>query len=162
MASIQDLPDEILLKVINYLDINKRVKFGEVSKRMRAISYDKTLWQKMNLSRDGPSWRYEIDVPTNFVKMAIENGCQYLSLHNMKVGTPGEPISKTSEGHLILEKASSLKYLDLKNCGAHVLTFEEILASSHSLQNLSMASRSVWERKLITAKMIRSICYQNG
>jgi hypothetical protein len=148
MASIQDLPDEIILKVINYLDINKCVKFGEVSKRMRAISCDKTLWQKMNLSRDGPSWRYEIDVPTNFVKMAIENGCQYLSLHNIKVGTPGGPISKTSEGHLILEKASSLKYLDLKYCGAHVLTFEEILASCHSLQKLSMASMSIWERNL--------------
>ena len=131
MASIQDLPDEILLKVINYLDINKRVKFGEVSKRMKDISCDKTLWQNMNLSRDGPSWRYEIDIPTNFVKMVIENGCQYLSLHYMKVGTPGGPISKTSEGHLILDKASSLKYLDLKYCEAHVLTFEEILVSCH-------------------------------
>ena len=80
----------------------------------------------------------------------------------MKVGTPGELISKTSEGHLILKKAFSLKYLDLKYCGAHVLTFEEILASCHSLQKLSMASMSIWERKSITTKMIRSICYQNG
>ena len=46
MASIQDLPDEIILKVVNYLDIKKCVKFGEVSKRMRAISCDETLWQK--------------------------------------------------------------------------------------------------------------------
>ena len=53
MASFQDLPDEILLKVINYLDINKRIKFGEVSKRMKDISCDKSLWQNMNLSRDG-------------------------------------------------------------------------------------------------------------
>ena len=160
MAPIQDLPDEIILKVINYLDINQCVKFGEVSKRMRAISCDKTLWQKMNVSRDGPSRRYGIDVPTNFVKMAIENGCQYLSLHYMKVGTPGGPISKTSEGHLILDKASSLQYLDLKYCEAHVLTFEEILASCHSLQKLSMAS--IRERKLLSSKMFRSICYQNG
>ena len=159
MASIQDLPDEIILKVINYLAINKRVKFGEVSKRMRAISCDKTLWQKMNVSRDGPSC-YEIDIPTNFVKTVIENGCQYLSLHYMKVGTPGGP--KASEGHLILDKASSLQYLDLKYCKARVLTFEEILASCHSLRKLSMASISIWERKLITTKMIRSICYQNG
>ena len=160
MKSILDLPDEIILRVINYLNINIRVKFGKVLKRMRAISCDKNLRQKMNLSRDGPSWRYEIDIPTKFVKMVIENGCQYLSLHYMKVGTPGGPISKTSEGHLILDKASSLKYLDLKYCEAHVLTFEEILASCHSLEKLSMAS--IRERKLITTKMIRSICYQNG
>ena len=63
MASIQDLPDEIILKVIKYLSINQLVKFGEVSKRMKDISCDKSLWQNMNLSRDGPSWRYEIDKP---------------------------------------------------------------------------------------------------
>ena len=59
--------------------------------------------------------------------MAIENGCQYLSLRDMKLGNSGEPISMTSEGDLWLDK-----YLDLNYCDAHVLTFEEILASCHS------------------------------
>ena len=67
MASFQDSPDEVILKVIKYLDINELVKFGEVSKRMKAISNDKSLWQKMNLSRDRPSWSDEFDVPTKFV-----------------------------------------------------------------------------------------------
>ena len=88
MASIQDSPDEIILRVIKYLDINELVKFGEVSKRMRAISNDKSLWQKINLSRDRPSWCDQFDVPTKFVKMVIENGCQYLSLHFVKIGNP--------------------------------------------------------------------------
>ena len=160
MASFQDSPDEVILKVIKYLDINELVKFGEVSKRMRAISNDKSLWQKMNLSRDRPSWSDEFDVPTKFVKMVIENGCQYLSLHHVKVGTPRvtsrEPISMKSEEHLLLEKASNLRYLDLKYCGTHVLISEEILSSCHLLQKLSMASI------IITSKIIRSICYQNG
>ena len=160
MASIQDSPDEIILRVIKYLDINELVKFGEVSKRMRAISNDKSLWQKMNLSRDRPSWSDEFDVPTKFVKMVIENGCQYLSLHHVKVGTPRvtsrEPISMKSEEHLLLENASNLRYLDLKYCGTHVLISEEILSSCHLLQKLSMASI------IITSKIIRSICYQNG
>ena len=90
MASMQDLPDEIILKVIEYLNINQLVKFGEVSKRMRAVRNDKSLWKKINLSKND-RWDYyihhEIDVPTDFVKMVIENGCQYLSLHFMKVGT---------------------------------------------------------------------------
>ena len=62
MASIQDFPDEIILKVINYLDINELVKFGEVSKRMRGIGSDQTLWQKMNISKVGPGteWGYNI------------------------------------------------------------------------------------------------------
>ena len=178
MASIQDLPDEIILKVIEYLNINQLVKFGEVSKRMRAVRNDQSLWKKINLSKND-RWDYyiyhEIDVPTDFVKMVIENGCQYLSLHFMKVGTPGVPISMTSVGNLCLDKTSSLKYLDLKYCDAHFLFFEEILASCHSLQKLSMASireckwhipkmrrASIPESKWITPKMIRSICYQNG
>ena len=156
MASIQDSPDEIILRVIKYLDINELVKFGEVSKRMRAISNDKSLWQKINLSRDRPSWCDQFDVPTKFVKMVIENGCQYLSLQNRKVGTPSEPISMKSEEHLVLEKTSSLRYLDLKYCGAHILISEEILSSCHLLQKLSMASL------IITSNIIRSICYQNG
>ena len=160
MASFQDSPDEVILKVVTYLDINDLVKFGEVSKRMKAISNDITLWKKMNLSRNEWSWCDEFDVPTNFVEMVIENGCQYLSLQNVKVGTPRgtsrEPISMKSEEHFLLEKASSLRYLDLKYCGAHVLISEEILSSCHLLQKLSMASN------IITSKIIRSICYQNG
>ena len=50
----------------------------------------------------------------------------------MKLGNSGEPISMTSEGDLWLDKASSLKYLDLNYSDVHVLTFEEILASCHS------------------------------
>ena len=164
MASFQDSPDEVILKVVNYLDINELVKFGEVSKRMRAISNDKSLWRKMNLSRYRPSWCEEFDVPTKFVKMVIENGCQYLSLYNVKLGTPREtsqePVSMKSEEHLVLEKASSLRYLDLKYCNAGVLFFEEILASCHLLQRLSMASYG--PGNYITPEIIRSICYQNG
>ena len=159
MAFFHDLPNEIILKVIKYLDINNLVKFGEVSKRMKAVRNDQSLWIKINLSKDD-RWDYEIDVPTDFVKMLIENGCQYLSLHFMKVGTPGVPISMTTVGNLCLDKASSLKYLDLKYCDAHFLLFEEILASCISLQKLSMAS--IRESKWITPKMIDSICYQNG
>ena len=161
MASIKDLPDEVILKVTNFLELKDLARFGEVSKKMRIISSDQSLWKKINLSKNKPGfWSYEIDVPTDFLKMAIENGCQYLSLRDMKLGNSGEPISMTSEGDLWLDK-----YLDLNYCDAHVLTFEEILASCHSLEKLSMASKlskQVWKRKFITSKMIQSICYQNG
>ena len=164
MASIQDFPEEIILKIINYLDIKDLVKFSEVSKRMRGIGSDQSLWRKINLSKITPGcWSYAIDVPTDFVKMVIENGCQYLSLHYMKIGTPEErekPNCMTSARDLCLDKVSSLKYLDLKYCEAHVKTFEEILASCYSLEKLSMAS--IGQSKSLTSNMIRSICYQNG
>ena len=164
MASIQDCPEEIILKVINYLDLKDLVKFSEVSKRMKGIGSDQSLWRKINLSKITPGhWSYGIDVPMGFVKTVIENGCQYLSLHYMKIGTPEEQektISMISERDLCLDKVSSLRYLDLKYCEAHVKTFEQILASCYSLEKLSMAS--IGPRKSLTSNMIRSICYQNG
>ena len=90
MASIKDLPDEVILKVTNFLELKDLARFGEVSKKMRIISSDQSLWKKINLSKNKPGfWSYEIDVPTDFLKMAIENGCQYLSLRYMKLGTAG-------------------------------------------------------------------------
>ena len=46
MASIQDLPDEIILKVINYLEIEDLTRCGRLSKRIRKISHDESLWKK--------------------------------------------------------------------------------------------------------------------
>ena len=181
MASIQDLPDEIMLKVINYLDIKDLVELGEVSQKMSAISSDQFLWQKIIRSKDTPRrfhkdaqgcWIYDIDVPvipTDFMKMVIENGCQYLSLHYMKLGTPVGPISLAKLRLLKcyrkdvtnpLSLIGSLRYLELKHCEADVETFEEILASCHRLQILSMAS--IRQSKSLTSNMIQSICYQNG
>ena len=42
MASFQDLPDEIILKVIGYLEIEDLSRCGGVSKRIRKISHEKT------------------------------------------------------------------------------------------------------------------------
>ena len=43
MVSFQDLPDEIILKVINYLQIYDLLRCGRVSKRIRNISHDESL-----------------------------------------------------------------------------------------------------------------------
>ena len=83
----------------------------------------------------------------------------------MKLG----PIFMGSEGDLRLDKSSSLIYLDLKYCEANSEIFEEILASCHSLQKLSMASKGQTYSNVfgqtnyrLTSNMIQSICYQNG
>ena len=47
MVSIQDLPDEIILKVINYLEIEDLIRCGRVSKRIRKISHDESLRKKL-------------------------------------------------------------------------------------------------------------------
>ena len=71
MASIQDLPDEIMLKVINYLDTKDLIKCGQVSKRIRIISRDQILWRNLSFSE---LFRLSSNnfIPIELVKMILK------------------------------------------------------------------------------------------
>ena len=68
----EGLSDEILLKIFSCLDIKGLLQCGQVSKRLRDISNDQSLWLKLNLSGR--------EVPFDFIAKAVENGCEYLDL----------------------------------------------------------------------------------
>ena len=74
---LEDLPNELLLKILSYLNIASLISCGLISKRIRFISHDASLWQKINL--------YQKTVPTKFLKLVIKNGCKYLSLSCAKL-----------------------------------------------------------------------------
>ena len=142
---LEDLPDELIIKVFSFLETRDLICLGQLSIRIRAITHDEQFWQKINLSY--------IDmrkIPARFLKMAIENGCKYLSLYPNLVG-----------GTFGLDQASPLTYLKLQ---FHKKEFkqlkqfsftEELLLSCHSLQKLSMNID-------ITFDWITLICNQNG
>ena len=47
---LEDLPDEVILKVFSYLENpTDRIRSGHLSQRLRAISSDKSLWQKQGI-----------------------------------------------------------------------------------------------------------------
>ena len=92
---IEDLPDDLLIKVFSYLDISDIIHCGQISKRIRGLSHNESLWLKVNL--------YNRTVSTEFLRFILRNGCKYLSLRNAKV--TGNTLS--------LNKTSELKYLDL-------------------------------------------------
>jgi len=69
---LEDLPNEILLMIFAKLSLKNLICSSRVSKRIRCVCYDKSLWQKINL--------FEKSVPTEFIKQILENGCYYLSL----------------------------------------------------------------------------------
>ena len=67
-----DLPDEIVLKIFKKLDIKDLLNCGMVSKRIRAISKDESLWEKLNLcNKRVPS--------TNFLKLVLNSGMGFIS-----------------------------------------------------------------------------------
>ena len=166
---LEDLPNELILKVFGYLKIKELIHCGQLSKRIREISHDETLWQAMNLYNE--PWRDcsgNRPVPAEFLHMVISNGCKYLSLNRELI-----------KGDLKLIEESSLIYLKLvtiiqysiipdpnpdpnlpKNYLGGVGHFsdrlsEELLKACHLLQKLSVSG-------YISPDMASSIGYQNG
>ena len=157
---LEDLPNEILLKIFSYLDISDIIHCGQMSKRFRKISHDELLWQKVNLSHR--------TVTSEFLKFILDNvGCKYLSLH-----------FATLTGNLSLNKPSQLRYLDLaqdlsssptKRSTANNQVYEELISSTYSLQKLSFFNKSRKERLWVSCPgwplsptVITRFSYQNG
>ena len=114
----EDFPAEILMKILNFLEINNLLKCSQTSKRIRVICYDKSLWQTINLSKK--------KVPTEFLQKLIGYGCKSLNLNETNL-----------VGTLQLENESQLTNLDLSGCSARSHVFVELLRSCHYLQKLT-------------------------
>ena len=115
------LPDEILLKILSFMDIKEVVQCGKVSNRLRAVSNDKLLWTKLKLL--GRQVHY------GFIEKAVQNGCEYLNLRLSCVN-----------GGKKSEVPWKLKYLDISR--ASDLEWpqavpEGVLENCHVLQKLS-------------------------
>ena len=135
----EGLPDEIILKIFSLLDIKGVLQCGQISKRLRDISNDKSLWLKLNLR--------ERKVPFDFIAKAVENGCEYLNLHSSWVTGVRE-----------LEVPWKLKYLEISQHFVQESAREDlvgVLQNCHFLQKLAV------EGLMLNSDEIEHIC-QNG
>ena len=137
ICNFQDLPDEIILKLLSYSEPKDLISSGQVSKRLRKISRDNSLWQRVSLA-----WKI---VKTEFLELILNRGCKNLSL------STGIEIL----GSLCLHKKSQLRILDLSGLAENSEVLKVILASCYSLQVLEMPE------SMITPEIATSIC-QNG
>ena len=130
-----DLPNELILKVFSYSEPKELISSGQLSKRIRKISHDKSLWQEVNLSKK--------IVKTELLKLILDKECKSLNLSNSII-----------LGSLSLDKESQLRNLNLDDC-TNIEVLEELLASCYSLEKLEM------QYATIDPKMAASI-RQNG
>ena len=73
-----DLPDELILKVLSYSGAKEIIRSGLVSKKLRTISRDYSLWQRMNLSQKR--------VKTELLELILNNQeCTSLNLSNSNI-----------------------------------------------------------------------------
>ena len=132
---LDDLPNEILLMIFARLSFKNLICSSCVSKRIRCVCYDKSLWQKINL--------FEKSVPTEFVRQILENGCYYLSLCEAKVHTIPKPCWANIHHFEWLTPLNisngkcQLRYLDLSNFKNEIFV-GELLQSCHFLEKLSL------------------------
>ena len=70
--NFQDLPEELILKVLSYSEPKDLITSGQVSKRFITISHDNSLWQRVNLSKK--------IVKTELLERILNNGCKSLNL----------------------------------------------------------------------------------
>jgi hypothetical protein len=120
----EELPSEVLVKILSFLEIVDFIKCSKTCKRIRVIFYDNSLWKRINLSKKR--------VPSEFLRKMIDDyGCKCLNLNEAKV-----------IGTLRLKYESQLKILDLSGCSAeNQSVFEELLRSCSHLQKLSFTQK---------------------
>ena len=146
MAKLEDLPDEVILKVFGNLQFPDLLRCGRVSKRIKRVSNDKAVWENINLCRKR--------VPRNFLQCILAKDCKYLRLNEAWLVPEDLPLLNYLPFEL--ELRSKLIELDLSWLKCRTEDIEVILASCHSLEKLSLADAA------ITSKMIHSISTQNG
>ena len=138
MSCFLDFPDELILKVLSYAETADILRCSRVSKRIRTISVDNSLFQTVNLSG-----KY---VKSDLIRTVLDKGCKILNLSD-----------SSTWGNLSLIQNSQLRELDLSNCRATFYystsgVLEELVKSCDSLQKLSLIGLK------LTPKMVSSIC----
>jgi len=134
----ENLPVEIELEVMSYLDIRDLVRCTRVSKKIRALCQDQSLWQKINLS-----WK---KIPSSFVQFVLDKNCKSLILHG----------SAVMGRDLKLTENSQLRQLDLRQCKINTKAMSDLLFSCHNLERLSIDLLN------LHPNIVKSICHQNG
>jgi hypothetical protein len=129
--TLDDLPDEVLLKIYAFLSIKNLVRCSGVSKRIRRVCHDESLWQKINL--------YGKIVPSEFIEQVLANGCTYLNLQNAQIhGTLSLP-----------DDNYQVKYLNLSGLIANMENVQELLLScSYSIEKLSLSGLGLNENMI--------------
>ena len=110
MSSFLDLPNELILKVLSYTETADILRCGQVSKRIRIVSNDKSLFQTVNLSG-----KY---VKTDLIEIVLNKGCKSLNLSDSFIWGI----------KLNLIQKSQLRKLDLSNCCVSCIVLEELRA----------------------------------
>ena len=121
LLNVEFLPNEILIKIFSYLNIKCVYKCGQVSKKFRQISHDKSFWKCVNL--------YNKRVSCKFIARILQLGTEYLNLHGATV---------IDDDVTVFPQKNNLKYLNLAFSSVEDRVLVRLLRSSVSLEKISL------------------------
>ena len=122
MLSLEDLPDEIILKIFNLINIKDLFRCLAVNKKLRMIANDQSLWNTMHLTDR---------LPAELLPQILAKGCQYLSLYHVHI----------NNGSANFPNNFHLKYLADENLWTHqdgVDIYPDLASSCYGLEKLSV------------------------
>ena len=117
---LDHVPDEVQLSIFKFLGTEDLISCAHVSKRLRRICQDESLWEKVDLNSKL--------VPSEFIEQILENGCKYINLNGAKI-VGGLELSRNDY---------DVKYLNLDDCIADQGVLEKLISSCKSLEKLSL------------------------
>ena len=126
VTMLEDLPEEIILKIFNHLALKDLFNCMVLSKRIRKIAHDDSLWEKLNLVQN-----FKL-MPVTLFPQILAKGCKYLSVDSCCTSSTGESLS--------FENNYKLKYLSvIRPINDFVINvLPDLLASCFSLEKLSV------------------------
>ena len=163
-TSFEDLPDEIILKILDFLGFYWKVRCLRVSKRIRRISSDPSLWHTASLDGNKIPGKFgglsHCPIPFSFINHFLKNGCKNLQMMN---------IGLVRWHGIGWAKNNQLKRLDLENVKMYQFGNEEgawdpLIKSCKSLKMFSLDIAEPWLNSFTNfsqAPIIQRICLQN-
>ena len=160
MTTIENLPNEVLVKILSYLNITELSQFATASKRLYHFCNDKSLQQKcvekINL--------YNKRVPIKFLENILDKGCKYLNINNVFLSCDDGTVKADKVN---LTSTPQLKYLDITYCSGKESILESLLSSCNSLEKFALQNHLLDENChelnwKVSAKIISNLCHQNG
>ena len=121
---MEKIPNEILLKIFSYLEVQDLGRCARVSKKFHQMAYERRLWQKLPINL--------ASVPVETLQHVMKHGIAYINIDNARI--LGNSLQFT--------KQSTVKYLilDLHLPGSESQKLEvmkNLLASCSQLEKLS-------------------------
>ena len=138
-ATLEDLPDEIVLKIFSSVNIRDLFRCMAVNKKISEIANDQTLWNIIHLNGNN----FVNDLPAELLPQILKKGCQYLSLYNCGIKT----------GKVRFAKNFQLKYLILhpepdESDDIALNVMPDLVASCHNLEKVCIKRSDLFYPKI--------------